>query len=194
MIARDFIEEVRVQLQEKSTFWKPRELFLKLVRAYNLLQFDMPFFTCKENLEAKRNDDYVYLTHEALENVSLHVNGILYRYAHYNHLYHKQKNRYTFENDKVIFACCFDEDVSVEVHYKYAKRLENENCALELPAHYLEALRVLFLSFIHEKPRLNSKERNLSAYYKKEYALVLNNISRSVNLAPKNIKSIYQRI
>lgn len=194
MVARDFIEEVRVGLQEKSTHWKDRELFLKLGRAYNLLQFDLPYFTCKESIEVKQDDEEIYLTHEALKNISLHVNGVKYRYANIEHLYHHGKHRYSFLGDKVLFTQPFLSDGKADVHYMYGRRLKTLGCVLMLPPYYMEALRLLFLSFIYEKPTINTKQRNLSAYYKKEYVMAINGIPKTIRTSPKNVKSIYQKV
>ncbi|PID47325.1 MAG: hypothetical protein CR967_04620 [Proteobacteria bacterium] len=194
MIASDFIDETKLLLQQKSKHWHGRELFIHLSRAYNLLQFDLPYFSYKEDIGVLKGDDSFYLLFKPLENISLQLNGIKCKYSNIENLYNHKDSRYCFEGEKVLLNFKAKTDCSVLICYKYARELKNKGCTFDLPPQYLEALRLLFLSFIYEKPILNTKERNLSSYYKKQYLVTINNIPKNTRNMAKNIKSKYQRI
>ncbi len=195
MVANDLIDEIILTLQQKSNHWQKREIFIHLSRAYNLLQFDLPFFAYKEEIELQKDEDSFYLLFEPLANISLSINGNKYRYSEIANLYKHRGLAYCFEGERVLLNCkTKDDKAKALILYKYGKRLKNVNCGLDLPPQYIEALRLLTLSFIYEKPILNTKERNLSAYYKNQYTLAVKTVALNINTSAKQIKSIYQRI
>jgi hypothetical protein len=66
------------------------------------------------------------------------------------------------------------------------------NCVVDVPQTYRRALRLLFMSEIHEKPILNTKERNLSSHYLSLYDKEIYKLSKFQKKRSKNIVSQYQ--
>ena len=82
MIARDFILEASLELQEKSKdikFWKDEELFIKLARAYRKIQKDLPCFVSNEELDLKEGIDLYNL-----KNKSKKSGGLVWHYQQQN--------------------------------------------------------------------------------------------------------------
>ena len=81
MLAKDFILEASLELQEKNKvdkFWKDEELFLKLARAYRTIQSDIPCFTSNEKFEVKEGIELYYTKHKAIKGISLYINNYKY--------------------------------------------------------------------------------------------------------------------
>lgn len=196
MIAADFITQVRPDLQEKSEHWSNDELLIKLQRSYIGIQSDLPFFIIKEPLVIKKGTKECYLQYPPLKNVSLKMGGTRkLDYVDSENFYISDKQSiYTFDHDRVLFNLTATDDMSVEIVYKYAKALSNANCHIEIPAAHHEALRLLFMSKIHEKPTRNTKERNLSTHYLKLYEVEINKIKIAQKMRPKNNQTTYQGV
>ena len=99
MIARDFILEASLELQEKSKdvkFWKDEELFIKLARAYRKIQKDLPCFVSNEELDLKEGIDLYNLKNKSIKAISLYINGIKYTEQIKEYIY-------TNTNDEKIF-------------------------------------------------------------------------------------------
>lgn len=196
MIAADFITQVRPDLQEKSEHWSNEELLIKLQRSYTGIQSDLPFFIVKEPLTIEKGKKEYYLQYVPLKNVSLKMGGTQkFDYVDPENFYISDKqNIYTFDNDRVLLGFTPTGDVLGDIVYKYAKSLVNMNCHIEIPIAHYEALRLLFMSKIHEKPTRNTKERNLSTHYLKLYEVELQKIKVLQKMRPKNNQTTYQGV
>ena len=196
MKAIDFILQTRVDLQEKSEHWKDKELFVKLQRAFVALQFDLPYFIHREILDIQEGKYEYYLTQKPLKNITFRIGNTKLSYCDTEYFYADDRlNSYTFLEDSVVIY-----DVSEVlpsqgmIAYKYEKELANEQCEIEIPTVHHEALRLLFLSKIHEKPTLNTKQRNLSLHYLQLYNNEVRKLRHEQKARPKNITSKFQRI
>ena len=195
MRASDFILQTRADLQEKSQHWKNEELLVKLQRVYISLQFDLPCFVSKTEIDIKKGITEYYLEHIALKNISFKIDGNALSYADIEHFYTStHKSLYVFSDKKVLINKIPLKDMESTLIYKYQKELSNINCEIEIPTNWHRALRLLFLSDIYEKPKSNSKDRNLSAYYLKLYDKELYKLKTEQKIRPKNITSNYQGI
>jgi len=195
MRASEVITQVRIELNEKSEFWNDEELFIKLQRSYVALQHDIPVFITKEPLAIQIGKDEYYLAYTPLKNVSLLIDGSAYAYADVESFYAIGCDRcYTFEDNRLVLGFEPVEDTTGVIVYRHEKHLDNINCEVETPSGYMKALRLLFMSEIHEKPTRNTKERNLSLHYLKLYEMELKKLRVDKAMRPKNIKSNYQRI
>ena len=195
MKASDFILQTRADLQEKSEHWKDEELLLKLQRAYISLQFDLPFFIAKENIDIQEGTQEYYLKHTPISNISLKIDSFNIEYSLNENFYSQQKeNSYTFEENILVIGFIPNFTAIGLIVYKYAKELANANCEIEIPLIYYKALRLLFMSEIHEKPTRNTKERVLSVHYINLYEKEIANLKVKQKKRAKNITSNYQRI
>lgn len=196
MIAADFITQVRPDLQEKSEHWSNEELLIKLQRSYIGIQSDLPFFITKEVLAIEKGILEYYLEYVPLKNVSFKMGGTRkLDYVDSENFYISDKqNIYTFDHDRVLLKLPPTNSSFIDIVYKYAKHLANANCHIEIPLAHHEALRLLFMSKIHEKPTRNTKERNLSTHYLNLYNGEIQKIKIGQKMIPKNNKTIYQGV
>jgi len=197
MLAKDFILESSLELQERATnnkkFYSPEELFLKLNKAYKEIQKDLPCFICNETIDIKQGINLYHLKHKALKGISLFVNNIKYKLENVKYTYNTRENIYSIVNKELYISKVPSSKAKANITYYYYKGLTNENDYLTLSLEYLEALRLLFLSFVFEKATRDSKERDLCVHYLKRYEQKKQEIKRY----RKDIKSIntnYQRI
>lgn len=195
MTARDFILQTRSDLQEKSEHWKDEELLIKLQRAYTSLQFDLPCFIARESIAIIEGVQSYYLKFTPLKNVTLNVDDRALEFTTLENFYALPNDKcYTFDNEMILLGFIPTSTMAGVVVYKYAKELANDNCEIEIPITHYKALRLLFLSEIHEKPTRNSKERVLSLHYLKLYEQEKNKLKVLQPVRAKNITSNYQRI
>lgn len=196
MIATDFITQVRPDLQEKSEHWSNEELLIKLQRSYIGIQSDLPFFITKETLAIEKGKSEYYLEYVPLKNVSFKIGGTRkIDYVDSENFYISDKqNLYTFDNDMVLLKFTPTDSMFGDIIYKYAKHLTNFNCHIEIPIAHHEALRLLLMSKIHEKPVRNTKERNLSTHYLNLYRGEIQKIKIAQKMIPKNNKTTYQGV
>ena len=195
MRAQDFIIQTRVELQEKSQFWSDEELFVKLQRSYTTLQFALPFFIKKENFIITKGESEFYLQQIPTQNIGFSIDGVSYRYKDIGHFYvDEQQFSYTFDRDRLLFYPAAAKDVNGVIVYRYQEEIKTLNCEVSIPQSWYKALRLLFMSEIHEKPTRNSKERNLSTHYLKLYEYELQNIKQNQHVRVLNVTSNYQRI
>ncbi|MGB3988533.1 MAG: hypothetical protein WBK67_02450 [Minisyncoccales bacterium] len=195
MKASDFILQTRADLQEKSEHWKDEELLIKLQRAYVSLQFDLPCFIARENIDIVEGKQDYYLTYTPLKNVGLIVDGRNREFSATESFYiTPNENSYTFEENLLILGFVPKTQGAATIVYKYSKELVNENCEIEIPLIHHKALRLLFMSEIHEKPTRNTKERVLSVHYIKLYEQEIAKLKVEQKVRAKNITSKYQRI
>lgn len=196
MIAADFITQVRPDLQEKSEHWSNEELLIKLQRSYIGIQSDLPFFITKETLAIESGKSEYYLEYVPLKNVSFKMGeSRKLDYVDSENFYISDKqNIYTFDHDKVLLKSTTMDSISGDIVYKYAKELTNMNCHIEIPIAHYEALRLLFMSKIHEKPTRNTKERNLSTHYLNLYSAEIQKIKIGQRMRPKNNQTTYQGV
>ncbi len=195
MLARDFIAQTRIELNEKGEHWNGEELFIKLQRSYTALQYDAPFFISTETMDIKSGVDSYHLAYMPIKNVSLKVNAIPYSYDDIENYYAgDDERRYTFDGDNLLIYPVPAVDGTAQIVYRHEKRLENDSCHIELPSRYQKALRLMFMSEIHEKPTRNTKERNLSVHYLKLYEAELRKLRVENAMRPRNITTNYQRI
>lgn len=197
MIAKDFILEGSLELQEKSPdnkFWKDEELFLKLARAYRTIQSDIPCFTSNEKFEVKEGIELYYTKHKAIKGISLFINNYKYANQEKRYLFTNEINEkiFSIENREILINPIPKDDDTGQVVYYYLKELENENDYITTPIEYEEALRLLYLSYIFEKPPRDFKDRDLSIHYLKRYEIKRDEIKKRRNT--KSINSNYQRI
>jgi len=194
MRVSDFILQTRTDLQEKSEHWNDEDLLIKLKRAYVSLQYDLPYFIQREELSIIEGNSEYYLEYEALKNVSLIIDEQEYLFSNVENFYTVPKERtYTFMQNRLLVSTP-KRDSKALIFYRHCKMIETLNCFVELPIHYHNALRLLFLSYIQEKPTRNSKERNLSLHYLKLYEKELYKLKKEQKARPKNIKSNYQKV
>lgn len=195
MKATDFILQTRIDLQEKSEHWRDEELLLKLQRAYVSLQFDLPYFIARESVAITEGVQSYYLGFTPLKNVTLSVDGQVLEFTTLENFYVRNSEaHYTFDNNMLILGFVPTKAMDGVVVYKHAKELANVNCEIEIPITHYKALRLLFLSEIHEKPTRNSKERVLSLHYLKLYEQEMMRLKVLQPMRAKNITSNYQRI
>lgn len=195
MLASDFILETRADLQEKSEHWKDEELLIKLRRSYVSLQSDLPFFMFKETLNIKKGISEYHLTFKALQNITLKIDGMDYTYSDLENFYIRPlNNQYSFNESILLVNNTPTSDSTAEVVYKHEKKISTMNCFIEVPESHLNALGLLFLSKIHEKPTGNTKMRNLSTHYIKLYKTEILNIKKNKKTAPRGVTSKYQRV
>ncbi|MDT8337571.1 MAG: hypothetical protein RQ763_00085 [Sulfurimonas sp.] len=195
MKASDFILQTRSDLQEKSEHWKDEELLLKLQRAYVSLQFDLPCFIAKQSIAIVDGKQEYYLDYTPIKNVALSIDNRSLDFATLEFFYVRaNENSYTFDKNIMLLGFMPTNAMSATIVYKYAKELATENCEIEVPNTQYKALRLLFLSEIHEKPTRNSKERVLSLHYLRLYEQEMMKLKVLQPIRAKNITSNYQRI
>lgn len=196
MKAIDFITTVRPDLQEKSEHWKNEELFIKLQESFLEIQSHLPFFIIKESLAIESGRAEYYLTYTPLKNVSFKLGGTRkLDYVDSENFYISDKQDiYTFEHDKVLLNFTPTGNTTADIAYKYAKQLINTNCYIDIPIEHHVALRLLFMSKIHEKPTRNTKERNLSTHYLKLYNVKKDELKIGKNMRSKNNQTTYQGV
>ena len=195
MRVSDFIIQTRVELQEKSQHWSDEELLIKLQRSYMSLQFALPFFIKKETFVIAKGISEQYLAFAPTQNIGLSIDCIAYEYTDIGHFYVNEKLfTYTFDGDKLLFHPSIERETDASVVYRYQEQIKTLNCEVAIPQSWYKALRLLFMSEIHEKPTRNTKERNLSTHYLKLYELELQNLKHNQQVRPINITSNYQRI
>lgn len=197
MTAADFILQTRVELQEKAEHWKDKELFLKLQRSYVSLQFDLPYFIYSEILDIQEGKNKYNLTFKPAANLSFVIGDTPLNYVSNEYFFSTPSlsDSYTFMGDVVVLSRLTHPGIITgAIAYKYEKNLENEQCEIEMPAQYHKALRFMLLSEIHEKPTLNTKQRNLSQYYMGLYEQEVRKLRHFQKTRPKNVTSKFQRI
>ncbi len=197
MLAKDFILEASLELQEKNKvdkFWKDEELFLKLARAYRTIQSDIPCFTSNEKFEVKEGIELYYTKHKAIKGISLYINNYKYVNQDKKYLFTNESDEKIFnvQNKEILINPIPKSDDTGRVVYYYLKELENENDYITTPIEYEEAIRLLFFSYIFEKPPRDFKDRDLSIHYLKRYEIKKDEIKKRVNT--KSVNSNYQRI
>lgn len=197
MTAQDFISILSLDLQEtnaKEKFWDNPQLFVKLQRAYKKVQDDLPYFVSKEKLLIEEGNTKAYLKHEAIEDVSFKIDSMPYKYCENDNLYsYEDSYYYTMDRKELTLARVPEKEMQGVIAYKYAKQLETLTDEIALPSKYEEALRLLTLSYVFEKSKGNSKERDLSVHYLKRYDRETMIIRRKRKRA-KNVRSIYQKV
>ncbi len=195
MLVSDFILQTRAELQEKREFWKDPELLIKLQRAYVSLQFDMPYFMTSENIVIQEGKDMCYLKHKPLRGVLLRIQSQNYDFVDDENLYlETTKKVYSFVNTELLLPSVVRKKTKGFIRYKYEKTLKTDKCEIEIPLNWYKALRLLFMSEIHEKPTRNTKERNLSDYYLKRYSQEITRLRHHKTARAKNITANFQRI
>lgn len=195
MLASDFILQTRAELQEKKEFWSASELLIKLQRSYISLQFDLPYFISSEEVSIKEGKSECYLKHKALKDIHLLIDRIKYDYVDLENIFKPSFFKiYSFNEDKLITNQTFTKEAIVKIVYKYEKKIVNDKCEIEIPSNWFKALRLLFMSEIHEKPTRNTKERNLSEYYLKKYDTEIRKLKTQQKARAKGLTSKYQRI
>lgn len=197
MLVSDLIEELKIDFQEKSTdekFWDEPQLLVKIKRAYKKIQNDIPYFISNEELLIQEGTKESLLTSESLEAISLKIDDEDYRFCEIDDLsIYKDKKYYSLAQDVLILATDVEKDSQADISYKHLKLLEDVSSKIELPSNYDEALRCLSLSYIYEKSKGNSKERDLSVHYLKRYNAEKEGLKKKRNYT-KNITSTYQII
>lgn len=195
MRARDFIIQTRDELQEKGEVkhWNDESMLVKLQRAYTKLQYDLPYFIHSETLSIEEGKQAYRLKYKPLKNVGLKVDGIEVPYSDQDYFYANRPSKsHTFVEKEALLGFVPTKACSAEIVYKFTKRIETPNCVIELPEERHEALRAIFKSMVFEKPKLNSKERNLSAYYLKLYDRELAQLKMNKPTRPKNVGTRYK--
>ena len=195
MIASDFILQTRDDLQEKSEHWSDESLLIKLQRAYVALQSELPYFIYSQSIEIPSGTIECYLDHKPIKNITLKIDNIFYTFTNIDKFFTSSAMyQYTFLENKLLLTSALNKDVVATVSFKIAKYIESMSCEIEIAMEYLEALRLLLMAYIHEKPTRNSKERNLSTHYLNLYALEVKRLKRNSNIRPKNIGSNYIKV
>lgn len=195
MKASDFILQIRADLQEKSEFYKDKELFFKLQRCYSALQFDLPSFIHREMLNITDGKKEYYLNYVPLKNVSLVGGKSNYEFTKIDTFIQKNiRSTYTFEGNILLISSLPLASDTLAISYYYEKELATEQCNIEIPMTLRKALRYLVLSDIYEKPTLNSKQRDLSSYYISLYEREIVKQRQEQKTRVKNITSKFQRI
>ena len=195
MKAKQLITEIKADLQDKSNQWSTELLLVKLQRAYISLQNDLPYFIASEAIAITEGTQAYRLKNRPIANISFTIDDIAQSFMSREFFYKKSpQNGYTFEGRELLLSHVPTSDSDGFVVYKYEKELENENCEIELPSEYFEALRLLCMKHIHEKPTRNTKERNLSTYYLNLYKEEVKDLKLSSNIRPINVRSNYIKV
>ncbi len=196
MLASDFILQTKSDLQEKSEHWTVEDLFIKLQRSYISLQSDLPYFMGMETVSIEKGKIEYRLENIFLKDVSFVIDGIKYEYDDIENVFIStlSQNLYSYHDGKIILNKLPQKDSLSKIVYKYEKKLKNKNCFLEIPTNWHKALRLLFMSEIHEKPTRNTKERVLSEHYIKKYDKEVIKIKQLRKTVAKNVTSQYQRV
>jgi hypothetical protein len=197
MKASDFILQAQSELNEKREGWSDEELLVKLQRSYVSLQVDLPFFIVKETLAIQKDKSDYTLLHRPIKNVSCLVGDDTFEFVDIENFYrHDSTGKYTFDNTTTMMlgGDAPIKDMAGEVVYRYLKTLVDANSEVEVPHSYYKALRLLFLSDIHEKPIASVDYRDMSVHYLKLYQAELQRLKHDVSIRPRNIKSNYQRV
>jgi len=196
MKAKDFLDQSRIELQEKSIHWSEPELLIKLQRSYNSLQFDLPFFMATKTLDIKKGISEYNLDDIVLKNIILRVDNQAYNYVEFEQFFIRvDEKQYTFNDKLLIINPTPNSNTTATFAYRYLKEIENINCHIELPLVYNEALRYLFMSKVHEKPTRNTKDRNLNKHYLALYQQELRELQTTKKkIRRKKITSNYQRV
>jgi len=170
-------------------------LLIKLQRAYVSLQFDLPCFITKQNIDIAEGKQSYYLDFVPLANIALTIDNRVFEYTTVENFYTNAKeDSYSFNGNLLLIGFMPKSAATAALVYKYSKELANENCEIEIPLIYNKALRLLFMSEIHEKPTRNTKERVLSVHYIKLYEQELMRLKVQQKVRAKNITTNYQRI
>ena len=85
---------------------------------------------------------------------------------------------FNIQNKEILINPIPKDDDTGQVVYYYLKELENENDYITTPIEYEEALRLLYLSYIFEKPPRDFKDRDLSIHYLKRYEIKRDEIKK----------------
>ena len=196
ILTRDFILQVKSDLQEKSEHWTVDDLLIKLQRAYISLQSDLPYFMGIEMIPIEKGKVEYRLDKIFLKHVSFVIDGAAYDYDDIENIYTStiSQNIYSYHNGNIFLNKLPQKDLSAKIAYKYEKKLKNANCYIEIPSNWHEALRLLFMSKIQEKPTRNTKERNLSKHYLDLYRAEINDLRKTKKAITKNVTSKYQRV
>ena len=185
--------QVKDDLQDKSSQWNNESLLVKLQRSYVLLQFDLPYFIARQEIAIQEGTREYKINFTVIKNMTFRIDGREQEFVGLEKFYEEnKKNTYTIYERSLILSEHPKKECLGEFVYKYEKTLANENCEIEIHTKYYEALRLLFLSQIHEKPTLNSKQRNLSTHYLNLYAIEVQKQKSDNRVKAKNITSNYQ--
>lgn len=162
MIVKEFLKITRSDLDEKGNkkFWNDSELFNKLKSAYNTLQGDLPFFVYSQTLQTQEGITEYRLKHEPIKEVICRYGGKEIAYDIYDAIHSDTDEKlYTFYGEFLVLNFIPENEIDIEITYKYAKDITSLNCSIEVPMKYHKALKYLLKSEIYEKPKLNSKDR-----------------------------------
>lgn len=199
MIAKDFILEASLELQERTTtgnkFWKDEELYIKLVRAYREIQVDLPCFISNQAFKIKEGIAEYHTKHYGIKGISLYINNKLYNEQNLGYIFSNidKEPIYNLTSRVLTISPVPQKDAIGEFTYSYYKELSSENDYITLPLEYMEGLRLLFLSFVFEKSPRNSKERDLAVHYLKRYEAKKDEIKRYRH-NKKSVNKTYQRM
>lgn len=195
MVVSDFILQTRDDLQEKKEQWSDESLLLKLKRAYVDMQFDLPFFIATQKLDIKKEQTEYYIENTFLKDISMQIEGRRYRYTDMENLYTSENpHTYSYHAGALHLAKEPVIDGEGKVAYKYEKNIKTDKCHIEIPANYMKALEYIFKAYIYEKPKGNSKERNLNKHYLALYQGKIKELSNRQKARAKNVQYQYQLI
>jgi hypothetical protein len=149
----------------------------------------------REELNIKKGIDSYHLLYEPVKNIKLTIDTLEVPYKELDNLYVKDNTKaYSLQHQELLLGFAPEVDAKAQIIYKHFKVLRDEKCFIELPQKHLEALRLLFMSKIHEKPTRNTKERNLSVHYLNLYERELKSLRIDKKTRAKNIRTKYQII
>lgn len=191
MTPEEFINAKRVELGEKSEHWSGEELFSKLQSAYVEMQLDVPFAVASETIAMTKGTRTYPLLYEPIKNISMKINDTPVMCVSIDTLYGCNFDAYAF-NGKLM-EVSFDSDNDAVLVYRYSKEILTLNDVIDIPVTHMNALVMLWKSKVYEKPKLNTKERDMSIHYMKLYESAVQKIRFSSN-KPTAAYSTYKRI
>lgn len=191
MTGEEFIDAKRAELGEKSEHWGGEELFSKLQSAYIEMQVDVPFAVATESIAITKGTRNYTITHTPIKHISFKIGDVDVPCVSVEMLYTCNFNAYAFDGDGFILS--FDTDIDGVLVYRYSKKIIDKNDPIDLPITHINALTMLWKSKVYEKPKLNSKERDMSIHYMKLYDAAARKI-RFSNNKPTVAYSTYKRI
>ena len=201
MKAIDLITQVKSDLNEKREGWTEDDLLTKLQRSYITLQTDLPYFMAKENLDIQEGISEYSLLQTPIRDIGLKIDNRIFSYIDYDNFFiidrthnYSIKKKYTFDEKVLMIDFIPTVEKKLELSYRYAKVLMDKNADIETPLIYDNALRLAFLSNIHEKPIASVDYRDMSLHYKKLYQSEVDSLKSVKKINVKNIQSKFQGV
>jgi hypothetical protein len=187
MTAEELVEDVQqnLSLLNNDELWSDEEIFANLQSSYIQIQKDIVIFQKVESFEVFATQNELQIEN-LLKLLSVFVEGNEYRLISFDEFVKSDEEFIATNNfaNRVIFYPASEKKTTVKVAYQYIQVLDNIRCKINIPLHYIEALRLLLLSKLHEKDI--TENFNKSNFYLKKYEIEIQKIKKY--LKPKRTK------